>query len=181
VEFKKTVEAFGEGAEVSIELRTGKKIHGTIESLDGAQIRLTNSKTILLENIESLKVTRITYADTESRAMRVSAAVKELGYDHSIKLRLISGKGFKGRIQQFGSESLHVFDGDAVAKVIRYDEVREIQPGSPSALPTLRGFPPARQAQTGSAKGSTLKKIAVGYAVFMALVLSGGNTASGLP
>jgi small nuclear ribonucleoprotein (snRNP)-like protein len=166
-ELKQRVEAFGTGAEVSIELRTGRKIRGTVDSIDAEQVRLNDRpQAIPFEDIVSLKVIKVVYGSAEFRATRVSAAVKELGYNHAVKVQLVSGKAAKGRIQHFETKAFHINDENAAPAIIPYDDVRELEPVG-KAPPTLRAFPPP-QAQTSSPK-LVLRNLAIASAVVLVI------------
>ena len=161
------VEAFGTGAEVSIELQNGKKVRGTMDFFDAAQIRLIDKgQAIAFENIKDLKVTKVTYGDPSERANRVQSAVQGLGVNQKVKLRLVSGKTLKGWIQYSGENTFDLVSGEqAEIRTVAYDEVQTIWPGATSrALP----FPQARPSPKAA-----FKKIAVAFAVIFLLMASG--------
>ena len=169
------VETFGTGAEVSIELQDGKKIRGTVDSFDAAQIRLiSKGQPIDFENIKDLKVTKVTYPDPRERANRVQSALQGLGLNQEVKLRLVSGKTLKGWVRHTGKGAFDLVSGEqAEIRTVAYDEVQTIWPGARSrALP----FPQTRTSPKGA-----FKKIAVAFAVIFLLMASSEEKPGGLP
>jgi small nuclear ribonucleoprotein (snRNP)-like protein len=169
------VESFGTGAEVSIELQNGKRVHGTMDSFGAAQIRLIDKgQSIPFENIKDLKVTKVTYRDPSERANRVQSAVQGLGINQVVKLRLVSGKTLKGRIQHSGEDAFDLVSGEqAEIRTVAYDEVQTIWPGSISrALP----FPQAR-----TSPKAAFGKVGIAVAIIIVLILASKENAGGLP
>jgi len=171
-DFMQSIATFGIGADVAIELKNGNKIRGTVDSFDPAQVRLFDKEQpIAFESMKELKVIKATYRDQASRANRVQSAVQGLGFTQEVKLRLVSGKTVKGWVRQSGAD---VFDlvskGKAAITTIAYDEVQDIWPGAIS-----RALPPA---QSPRRNGPSVKNFAVGFAVIMALLITGCSRSS---
>jgi small nuclear ribonucleoprotein (snRNP)-like protein len=173
-----TVEAFGIGSEVSIELQSGKKMRGRLDSFDDTQVQLIDKdQSIAFENIKELQVTKVTYRDPDSRASRVETAVQAIGVSQDVKLRLASGKTIKGRIQRSGEGRFDLLSpGKSEFTTISFDEVQELWPGAIS-----RALPPQIPQASTSRRKEALKKLGVTFAVMMLLIASCKGKSGCLP
>jgi hypothetical protein len=159
--YKQKIEAFGPGTQLRIELENGKKLRGTINSLDDAGFDLTNGKRVVFDGIKEIRVTRVTYPDGASRIMRVHTSVRALGGHRDIKLRLVSGKTITARICATREDAFDVLTGrNAETVTIPYDDVEELSPVF-NAAPSKTGF--------------SWKKWAIGYGLFMLLIAAAGG------
>jgi hypothetical protein len=162
--YRQRIAAFGQEAQVKIQLSNGDKLRGTIVSFDDTQFDLSTKnkrppQRILFEDLDDLKVTQLLYADATSRPDRARSAVRELGVDQGVKVRLLSGKTEKGRIRRTREDHFELASKQSgEILMIAYDRVERLWPitlGEPRK--TSRKLHPAA-------------KIAIGYGIFMLLI-----------
>jgi hypothetical protein len=166
--FRTRVEAFGNGAELKVELHTGLRLQGSIASFDESAFELLRKgkpRRIGYMEVRNLEVIRIVYRDPTARSERVQSAVNQFT-NRRLKVKVISGDTLNGRVVQVRNDTF-LFKRDARTEndAIPYSNVTELRPSN----------------EEGGRGSSGLKKFLIGYGIIMGLILMGSRKPGQLP
>lgn len=167
---QRKVEAFGVGTEVKL-VAGGKRWKGSIVAFDAASLELmsggSRSRRIAYVAVTEFTVTKVAYPDLQSRFERARKGINGLGPAERVKMKLVSGKSLKGRVQKVHPDSFGFLEDNKLQVTdIPYVDVLELRPQAPIIQKRSR---------------SGFKKFLIGYGVIMLLILANGETSGGLP
>ena len=136
---KQHVGQFGVGAKVKVELASGKKLKGSIQSVEEEGFLLNSSHAGSPTQITYGQVTQLTLAKVtyKAKGQPVAAEAKRvaagLGIGHHIVLKTAEGKEYHGYVVAVDEESLTMLPDHAAAPVqVGFDNVQQLGP-NPSA------------------------------------------------
>jgi hypothetical protein len=131
---KQQVDQLGVGAKVKIRLANGKKLNGTIQSIEEGSFLVASKQSsptpVAYEQVAQLKLAKITYKSKGTvdvdEARRVVVC---LGVGRHIMVRTLAGKEYHGNIQGIGTDSFTILPDHKAGPVqIAYDEVARTGP-----------------------------------------------------
>jgi ribosome maturation factor RimP len=124
------------GAKVKVELTSGKKFKGSIQSIEDSGFLLAAAKAgsptrVPYDNVAQLNLAKNTYKATgQPDSVAARRVVAELGVGHHITVKTSEAKEYHGKIVAIAAESFTMLPDHTTAPVqIAYDGVREMRPG----------------------------------------------------
>jgi ribosome maturation factor RimP len=147
---RQRVDQFGVGAKVKVELTSGKKFKGSIQSIQDGEFLLAAAKDgsltpVAYGNVTRLNLTKNTYKATgQPDSVAVRGVVAELGVAHHIMVKTSEAKEYHGNIVAIAADSFTVLPDHTAAPVqIAYNNVQQMGPnmskGSKIALIVVAG------------------------------------------
>jgi ribosome maturation factor RimP len=147
---KQQVGKFGVGAKVKVELTNGKKLKGSIQSIEDGGFLLAAAKAgsptrVPYGNVAQLNLAKNTYKATgQPDSVAVRRVVAELGVGHHIMVKTSEAREYHGNIVAIAAESFTVLpDHTATPVQIAYNSVQQMGPnmskGTKIALIVLAG------------------------------------------
>jgi ribosome maturation factor RimP len=132
---KQRVDQFGVGANVKVELAGGKKLKGSIQSVEEGGFLLASRKAdppirVAYEQVTQLKLAKVTYsAKGQLNAGEVKRVAAGLGVGHHIVVKTAEGKEYHGNIVALDARGFTVLPDHTTTPVqIAYNSVRQMGP-----------------------------------------------------
>jgi small nuclear ribonucleoprotein (snRNP)-like protein len=132
---RQRVDQFGVGAIVKVELLSGKKVRGSIQSVEEGAFLVASSKVgpstrVDYDQVAQLKLAKVTYkAKGQPDAVEVKRVAAGLGVGHHIMVKTAEAKEYHGNIVGLDAQSLTVLPDHASAPVeIAYNSVQQMGP-----------------------------------------------------
>ncbi len=132
---RQRVDQFGVGAKVKVELTTGKKFKGSIQSIEDGGFLLAAAKAgsptrVPYDEVTQLNLAKNTYKATgQPDSVEVRRVVAELGVGHHIMVKTSEAKEYHGNIVAIAAESFTVLPDHTTAPIqIAYDGVQQMGP-----------------------------------------------------
>lgn len=131
---KQQVDQLGVGAKVKIRLANGKKLNGTIQSIEEGSFLVASKQSsptpVAYEQVVQLKLAKITYKSKAAvdvdEARRVMVG---LGVGRHIMVKTAAGKEYHGNILAIGAESFTILPHHQAAAVqVAYGEILQTGP-----------------------------------------------------
>ncbi len=132
---KQRVDQFGVGANVKVELAGGKKLKGSIQSIEEGGFLLASNHAVsptrvAYEEVSQLKLSKVTYkAKGQPGAAEVKRVAAGLGVGHHIMVKTAEGKEYHGKIVALDAESFTMLPDRTAAPVqVAYNNVQQMGP-----------------------------------------------------
>ena len=132
---RQRVDQFGVGAKVKVELTTGKKFKGSIQSIEDGGFLLAAAKAgsptqVLYGDVAKLNLAKNTYKVAgHPDSVEVRRVVAELGVGHHIMVKTSEAKECHGNIVAIAPEAFTVLPDHTAAPVqIAYNNVQQMGP-----------------------------------------------------
>ena len=132
---KQQVGLFGVGAKVKVELANGKKLKGSIQSLEEEGFLLNSSPAgspaqITYDQVTQLTLAKVTFkAKGQPDAAEAKRVAAGLGIGHHIVVKTADGKEYHGRVVALDEHSLTMLPDHAAAPVqVGYNNVQQLGP-----------------------------------------------------
>ena len=132
---RQQVEQLGVGAKVKVELASGQKLNGSIQSVEEDGFLLASSPAgpptrVAFDQVSELKLAKITYNakgnPDPAEARRVAAG---LGVGHHVVVKTMEGREYHGNIVSLGAESFTMLPDHQAAPVqIAYCQTQQLGP-----------------------------------------------------
>jgi small nuclear ribonucleoprotein (snRNP)-like protein len=132
---RQRVAQFGVGAKVKVELTSGKKMKGSIQSLEDAGFVLTSSKAgsstqVPYDGVAQLNLAKNTYkASGQPDSVEARRVVAELAVGKHIMVKTTAGREYHGNIQTIEGDHFTMLPDYATAPVqVAYSDVHQLGP-----------------------------------------------------
>jgi len=132
---RQRVDQFGVGAKVKVELTTGKKFKGSIQSIEDGVFLLAAAKAgsptrVPYDEVTQLNLAKNTYKATgQPDSVEVRRVVAELGVGHHVMVKTSEAKEYHGNIVAIAAESFTVLPDHTTAPIqIAYNQILQIGP-----------------------------------------------------
>jgi len=132
---KQQVDQFGVGANVKVELAGGKKLKGSIQSVEEGGFFLASNHAgsptrVAYDEVSQLKLAKVTYkAKGQPNAGEAKRVATGLGVGHHIVVKTTEGKEYHGNIVALDAESFTMLPDHATAPVeVAYNNVQQMGP-----------------------------------------------------
>jgi small nuclear ribonucleoprotein (snRNP)-like protein len=141
---RQLVTQFGVGAKVKVELTSGKKMRGSIESVEDAGFILNSSKTdssteVPYKEVARLNLAKNTYkASGQPDSAEAKRVVAELSVGKHIMVKTTSGSEYHGNIQAIDRDHFTMWPDSANAPVqVAYSDILQLGPNMSKATKIL--------------------------------------------
>ena len=123
-----TVRDLPPGTQVTIQLRTGSEVRGTVLSTTPDMVSLEGGQKLASADVASANVRRMAnrYSSQTPNANSVRHVITALGVGKNVRLETLGGPNAKGRITAVGQQSFS-FRRDGESEEVAFGDVRQVR------------------------------------------------------